>query len=191
LSLRKYHRWFSSVGMILLTWLVISGTVLAFDEIIDREQWEAPIVAPPTLPEADLERLASSTVRAALATRYGDATPLHAARLQLHIVNGKTVGTVSFAGDGVNTVAFDANTGTPLASRAPGARREGARPLGSLPLNAILQDLHSGAIVGPVGQWFIIATGLTLTTLAVTGIWLYLQMWQARRKIKRGNWFWK
>lgn len=189
--MRKYHRWFSSVGMILLAWLVITGTVLAFDEIIDLKEFETPVTPPQALPGADLERLASTTVRAALATRYGDAAPVHAVRLQLHMVNGKPVGTVSFAGDGVSTVAFNADTGAVQALRTGGERREGARERGPLPLNAILQDLHSGAIVGPIGQWFIIATGLILTTLAVTGTWLYLQMWQARRKINRGNWFWK
>jgi hypothetical protein len=55
-----------------------------------------------------------------------------------------------------------------------------------------LHHLHSGEEFGPVGTAVSILSGLALMFFSLSGLWLYVQMWRARkdRALKPG-WFWK
>lgn len=55
-----------------------------------------------------------------------------------------------------------------------------------------LHHLHSGEEFGPAGVWIAIAAGLAMVFFALSGLWLYIEMWRNRkaRSLKPG-WFWK
>jgi len=46
-----------------------------------------------------------------------------------------------------------------------------------LPLERLLQDLHSGRAFGPAGEWFVAAATVALALLAVSGFWIW---WRSR-----------
>jgi hypothetical protein len=54
-----------------------------------------------------------------------------------------------------------------------------------------LHHLHSGEEFGPAGTWIAIAAGLALVFFSVSGLWLYVQMWRARKaRAQQPGWFW-
>jgi uncharacterized iron-regulated membrane protein len=61
----------------------------------------------------------------------------------------------------------------------------------------LLHHLHSGETFGPVGTAISILSGLALIFFAVSGLWLYVQMFRGRlvraesgRKTRGGRFFW-
>ena len=55
-----------------------------------------------------------------------------------------------------------------------------------------LHHLHSGETFGPVGTVISILSGLSLMFFAISGMWLYIQMWRNRSTRKLSpRWFWK
>jgi uncharacterized iron-regulated membrane protein len=62
----------------------------------------------------------------------------------------------------------------------------------------LLHHLHSGESLGPVGQLISTLSGLSLFFFALSGLWMYLQMWRGRmvrveagKRVRGGKWFWK
>ncbi len=55
-----------------------------------------------------------------------------------------------------------------------------------------LHHLHSGEEFGPVGTAVAILAGFAMVFFAISGLWLYIQMWRGRKA--RGvtpGWFWQ
>lgn len=54
-----------------------------------------------------------------------------------------------------------------------------------------LHHLHSGESFGPIGVVIFTLAGFSMIFFAVSGMWLYLRMWQNRRKrAQKPGWFW-
>ena len=60
-----------------------------------------------------------------------------------------------------------------------------------------IHHLHSGETFGPVGQIVLILTGFALLFFAVSGLWMYVDLFRARttkgrngRKVRGGRFFW-
>lgn len=51
-----------------------------------------------------------------------------------------------------------------------------------------VMELHSGEAFGPVGVWLSIASSIALAFFALSGVWMYVQMWRARKG--KGGLFW-
>lgn len=66
------------------------------------------------------------------------------------------------------------------------------KPQGGRSLVGTLHHLHSGESFGPAGTIVATLTGLALIFFAISGLWMYIQMWrnQAKRSLKP-KWFWK
>ncbi len=47
-------------------------------------------------------------------------------------------------------------------------------------LSEFVMDLHSGKVLGPIGTWLSILSGLMLLFLAFSGLWMYIQMFRRR-----------
>ena len=63
---------------------------------------------------------------------------------------------------------------------------------GALPLPVLIQHLHSGEALGPIGTVLSIAAGFALLFFSISGIWLYVQMWRNRASKKLApRWLWK
>ena len=72
-----------------------------------------------------------------------------------------------------------------VAEAAAGARlcrpeREKRSPLGQF--GHLVKDIHSGEALGPVGVALALASGVALCFFAVSGFWIYWQMWLRRRR---------
>ena len=84
---------------------------------------------------------------------------------------------------------------TPAAAAQPGAAPAGAPPAAA-PNPArkwvgFFHHLHSGETFGPVGTIISLFSGFALIFFAISGMWMYLQMFLHRKKIGRGQIFWK
>lgn len=66
-------------------------------------------------------------------------------------------------------------------------------PQGGLaPYTGFIHHLHSGEEFGPLGTAIAILSGLAMVFFTVSGMWLYVQMWQNRaRRQARPRWFWR
>jgi hypothetical protein len=53
-----------------------------------------------------------------------------------------------------------------------------------------LHHLHSGEELGIVGEIVVLLSGLALTFFALSGVWMYLQMWGGRKTRGRHEMFW-
>lgn len=63
---------------------------------------------------------------------------------------------------------------------------------GAIPLPVLIQHLHSGEALGPLGTALSIATGFALLFFSISGIWLYVQMWRFRAQRQLApRWLWK
>lgn len=63
---------------------------------------------------------------------------------------------------------------------------------GGMPLPVLIQHLHSGEALGPLGTALSIATGFALLFFSISGIWLYVQMWRYRASRQLApRWLWK
>jgi uncharacterized iron-regulated membrane protein len=58
-------------------------------------------------------------------------------------------------------------------------------------LNALLEELHNGSILGLAGRWIDLTVGITFIVLSVTGGLMYFQMLWGRRARGRSSWFWQ
>jgi hypothetical protein len=139
-SMRKYHRWISTVGMVVMLYISLTGLLVITSEIGDPETTK-PLAEeygfdPPggmsaaTLPGdpatwAQMARTAINAARAAVP----DAQP-NSVRVQLRMQNDQPQGvvTLSHADNAPHTLAFNALTGAAMA--APMAMDMGAPGMG-------------------------------------------------------------
>ena len=61
---------------------------------------------------------------------------------------------------------------------------------GSMRYHSLLQELHTGAVIGLGGRWLIVLAGASLLYLAISGMVMYFQMLGRRRKVGAKAWFW-
>src|SRR5438105_1029931 len=120
--MRKYHRWIMTVFGVLLLYWSVSGLILAVYDTTDPTQTWAmdgggtgPVGSGatfPKLPEADFARLLNIATAAAQ-TAAPDA-PITA--VELRMVDNRLQSLVTVTGARRGVLAFDAQSGTPLAN---------------------------------------------------------------------------
>jgi uncharacterized iron-regulated membrane protein len=73
---------------------------------------------------------------------------------------------------------------------APGDRPAGT-PRRKPDLRHVIIDLHSGEYFGPLGKVLSAVMGVALLFFAVSGMWMYVDMFRKRTRIGRKGLFWK
>ena len=73
----------------------------------------------------------------------------------------------------------------------PSAAAKAPAPNPARKLVGLMHHLHSGEYFGPVGTIISILAGFALIFFAISGMWMYLQMYLNRRGRGRGEIFWK
>jgi uncharacterized iron-regulated membrane protein len=69
---------------------------------------------------------------------------------------------------------------------APGAKKSGSQDFYHLVI-----DLHSGNYFGPAGKVVSALLGAAMLFFALSGIWMYIDMFRKRKRIGRSGIFWK
>jgi uncharacterized iron-regulated membrane protein len=191
--MKAIHRWVSTVGMLFIAYVAMTGTAIAVFELIDpatfgagggqgpvqraAEQRAADRVIPVRIDGA----LARTALQGALAAL--PAAKLDAASIRLYERDGLALADVTIgSGYQADKITINARTG----ERVRGA----AEAQAALRLNSALQRFHSGAVGGAFGKVVILLTGLALLTLCLTGAWLYFDMWRRRAGQGRKSMFW-
>ncbi len=78
--------------------------------------------------------------------------------------------------DGVSWQAFEGDVVWSASQALPPNQRANVQQLApSLPLERIMQDLHSGRIFGHYGPYLMDAVGLLFLLLAGSGLWMFLR----------------
>ncbi|MFT4253565.1 MAG: PepSY-associated TM helix domain-containing protein [Caulobacter sp.] len=191
---KTIHRWVGTGAMLFVAYLVVTGSIIAVNEFVNPAVFgsgggqggvvrgDAQRAADRPIPSPEhVERMTATALRAA-ADLLPDA-PLTGAEIRLYERDGKALADVALgSGQHAERITIDAISG----ARVKGA----AEAQAAARLNTLLQRFHSGAIGGLAGKLLILATGLSLLTLCVTGIWLYLDMARRRWAMGRREVFW-
>jgi len=192
--LRRIHRWVTTLAVILLAYVSVTGCLLGLDSVKIWYDGGYPGAPKPTHrapgPPGGLITPLDNTAeaRALLVRALNLAGPDAAlSSISLRALPGAVVG-VAIDAQGL-THAFDIATGAP-ADRALAAR---VPPLlnANMTRHQLLKDLHNGNILGLSGRAFDILTGLALLTVCLSGLGMYVQIYLSRIKQGRSNPFWR
>ena len=188
--IRKLHRWISTGTMLFIAYVVLTGTTVAINELINSASFGTgggEIAAAETIagpqgslpPQAQVEQMVGLALESA--RRAEPTAPLTKVMVALRMRGGRPEARVIF-GSGVTAVAVtvDANTGQVLRRGDDGAH-----------FNTLLQQIHSGALYGKAGQVAVVLTGFSLITLSVTGALMYLDLFGRRRRLGKSDLFWR
>jgi uncharacterized iron-regulated membrane protein len=191
---KTIHRWVGTGAMVFVAYLVATGSIIAVNEFANPAVFgtgggqggpvrgAAQRAADRPIPSPEkLDRMTATALRAA-ADLLPDAQ-LTGAQVRLYERDGRALVDVTLgSGQHAEQITVDALSG----ARVKGA----AEAQAAVRLNTLLQRFHSGAIGGLAGKLLILATGLSLLTLCVTGIWLYIDMARRRWAMGRKQVFW-
>ena len=83
----------------------------------------------------------------------------------------------------------DADAATPDAKLAE-PRKQKQPPSAFRRWSHWIKDVHSGVMFGPIGIFVSIVSGLALTFFAISGMWMYWQMFTRRKAAGRMRFFW-
>ncbi len=175
--MRHYHRWLSFPLVILLFLVTATGLYLQVAELIEASGPERPRPTRSSLPDPD--RLAAD-LRIALARAAAAKPGFPAQKIELSYAGGKAVARLATSARIGPSIEVDLQTG---------ATRHEARPQRSL--RTLFMLWHSGKYFGAPGLVAILAAGLILMILTVTGLTVYLQMYRRRRQLGRTGLFWR
>ncbi len=208
--MRNLHRWVMTVFAVLFVYWSVSGLTLGIYDLADAEQgWSdgggpgaRPTGKPGATPIAS-EAVGTSVTMAVVAARnLAVSEPITA--LELRQTESGLQTTIDIGGAQARTLKFDAQGA--LLSTMPaapmGALGAMGGPLGGMPMpgmggpgngtnfHSVIKNWHRGNIVGDWGVGVALFTGIALLLMIVTGVWLYLNMWQRRRAASRSGFFW-
>jgi len=191
--MRKWHRWIMTVFGVLLAYWALSGLTMAIYDLTDQNQiWAIEGGGPGT-------RLTDDAITAlgikppvsytpGIITALGQAGTMPIASVDLRMVGLSA--RLQFAeanGARATRLRFYADTGAPMTDDVADA--VAVDPPNHQFRNWI-KSWHRGNIIGFTGQWIGILTGLSLIAMVVTGVYFYFQLWNARRAIGKGGFFW-
>lgn len=183
--MRKWHRWISTVAALFLLFVASTGVLLHLDMMVRGST--PPGGEPPLPPGATVTALDGNAlgqiVTRAVATAAATRPDLEVHRIEVSLLKGKpvvTIGRMSADGSAAAGIKVDGTTGQIIPPPPPKAKS----------YHYVLQDLHAGYFLGWTGRIISVLLGLSLITLAVTGLKLWLDMYSRRRQAGRKGLFW-
>jgi len=169
-GMRRYHRHFSTVAMLFLTYVAVTGTLVSFVQFLDV-------------------RAVQSVGGGGMAPEFfGGPSAEERAAMQTQMQpEGGPAGAPAGSGAAPAGPPPEGGPGGPGGPGAGGPPDRG--PI--VALSSELQKWHKGNIIGEFGQWLVVATGIVFLVLSITGLVMYLQMWSNRKKQGRTGLFWQ
>lgn len=196
--MRKFHRWAMTVFVVFLLYAAVSGVLLELYDYTDateafaREGGGAGARTPTNLMGVDVSKATPLThedlsplLATALAAAQRSAPEQPIASLEFHVEQGAALASV--------------NIGIPQSQqlRIGAAGEAVSAPQQATPANnavrnwhASIKSWHRGIAFGPLGATAIFLTGCAFLTLCMTGVLMYFNLWNARRRGGRQHFFW-
>ena len=170
LTSRQFHRWLGISAAVLFLLVSVTGVALQYQQIFGSEEAAkeaaAAIVSPMSLAKpTGLDPAALDRARMILLIRYGDR-PVAGIDWQIKAPTPAFV--FHLDGDDPRKVSVSAASGAILSDEPDG--------------EDWLIRLHSGEIIGDGGKFLGLLWGVGLVAMTLTGVWLYIKMYRARRK---------
>lgn len=169
LNARQLHRWLGIGAAILFLLVSASGVALQYEQIFGSEEaakeTAASIVSPLSLAKpTGIDVTVLDHARAVLLARYGNR-PI--AGIDWQIKAPTPVFLFHLDGPDPRKVAVSVASGMILSDEPDG--------------EDWLLRLHSGEIIGDGGKVIGLFWGIGLLTMTLTGVWLYIKMFRARK----------
>jgi uncharacterized iron-regulated membrane protein len=108
--------------------------------------------------------------------------------VRLRIFAHMKQGVVIAAGPMTRQLVYDTATGHTVSLTEPGFPPTNF-PFG-VQVHENIKHFHSGALLGLTARWMDLLAGLSLIYLSVSGLIMYLELWNKRRRSGRGSFFW-
>jgi uncharacterized iron-regulated membrane protein len=192
---RTLHRWLSVVASVFILAIGVSGMWLAVESLVFGYYLAAhlPQAGQPMVREsgvtpvqdaqlAAMLRITLSAYKSSLADQ-----PLKVLRLRVY--GGMPQGVVIVgSGDDTQQVVFNAATGHRASLTEPGYPPTGF-PFG-WQAHQVAKQVHRGSYIGLSGRWMDLCGGLAMIYLSLSGVVMYVEMWNRRRRSGRRALLW-
>ena len=179
---RQLHRWTSLPLILFLVLMIGTGVVLQFEEIgkIGGEAARPPAVENAANGNYPSDKAIQAQLIEAFAKAREANPDFRPKRIELTVAAGQEATRFALQPRGGPFIEVDHVNDRVKAEMNP-----------KLPLHVLMIRLHTGSAMGAIGVWIMLAAGLILLWLAISGAYLYWQMWRNRSKIGRKAIFWK
>jgi len=207
--MRSVHRWLTTLFVVVLLFLALTGLAIQVDDLLaiaglgphpGREMTGinggaafmdpnfvglGPGVASPDRNQTPLTGDPATLFATALATLKSAAPNDPVTSVQWRAVNHTPQFIFNFA-TAHPPLTVNALTGAVI-PQPPGANPADQGES----FHDFVKAFHNGSVAAAPGVWLIFATGLSLLTLSLTGLWIYAKMWLQRRNLGRSGLFWR
>lgn len=192
---RTAHRWFSIAASFFILVIAVSGTWLAVESLIFGFYLSShrPLPGQPMVQISGVTPLAESQIPAMLAAALRGYRASLAEQplkvLRLRVFGGMSQGIlVCGIGDNTQQVVLNTTNGQRARLTEPGYPPTGF-PFG-WQAHQIAKQVHRGSYFGMSGRWMDLIGGLALIYLSISGVVMYVEMWNRRRKSGRNGLIW-
>ena len=193
---RKLHRWTATVSFVIVLYLAGTGVLMSVSDLgAAYAEWKSPrdqrAVNPDKadfsspLEDAELLPMARTTL-AAYEAAHRDI-PIKVLRLRYFV--GYAQGVVVTGENAPAQHVFNTVDGREMSENEPGY------PTWNFPFgwqwHQDVKRLHRGDFFGLSGNWLEWLGGVSLIYFAISGLWMYYQLWAKRAKANRRSIVWR
>ena len=184
--MKNIHRWVGAIAALLLAFIALAGVAIQAEQMLNKEP-RPPDAKPPTQAAKETvsknaftdQRIGEYLARALAAAHLASpGSPV--LDIELRKRGESALARVTVASPEPQRLSFDADSGE--AAKPPPGPRD---------LRLTLIRLHRGDWFGVTGTVISVLCGVALTTIAFTGLWVYVQMFRRRLQLGRYGVFWK
>jgi uncharacterized iron-regulated membrane protein len=192
---RTLHRWSSIVASLFILVIALSGTWLAVESLVFGYYMSAhrPGAGLPFVHQSGVVPLTDAQLPGMLSTTLAAYQVILADQplkvLRLRVYGGMPQGViVAGLGDETQQVVFNAATGRRAGLTEPGYPPTGF-PFG-WQAHQMAKQIHRGSYFGLSGRWMDLLGGVAIIYLSISGVVMYVDMWNRRRRAGRRALLW-
>ncbi len=177
-SMRLLHRWLASCAVLFLTIIAATGVYMQVDTLRGAYNPAPRLVVPQALVASEISHWLDTALTAAQRAQPQQAIAL----VSLRMDGARPRADVIWATPDVPALSIDPRTGDRFEPHnLLAADQKFAR---------LILQLHRGDLLGLPGRWVGLVCGITLLTLVLTGLIMYLKIYIQRTKLRRWSPFW-